>query len=74
MHSRLKRSVSRSLKQRLRFLQPANPDLDEQITRMHHERATLERRVVVLESQLRNMADSRWLKFGRRLGFGPKVD
>jgi SAM-dependent methyltransferase len=50
------------------------PNSEAQATRMHRERAALERRVVALESQLRTVADSRWLKLGRRFGLGPKVD
>jgi len=33
----------------------------------------LQRRVVALESQLRIAANSRWLKLGQRLGFGPRL-
>jgi SAM-dependent methyltransferase len=50
-----------------------NPQLENQILRLHNEKATLERRVAALESQLRMAADSRWLKLGRRLGYGPKL-
>jgi len=50
-----------------------NPQLENQISRLHNEKATLERRVAALESQLRMAADSRWLKLGRRLGYGPKL-
>jgi hypothetical protein len=50
-----------------------NPELEAQTSRHHHEKAALERRVAALESQLRIAADSRWLKLGRRLGFGPKL-
>ena len=49
------------------------PELEAQMSRLHHEKAALERRVAALESQLRIAADSRWLKLGRRLGFGPKL-
>ncbi len=51
----------------------ANPQLENQISRLHNEKAALERRVAALESQLRMAADSRWLKLGRRLGYGPKL-
>ena len=50
-----------------------NPQLENQISRLHNEKAALERRVTALESQLRMAADSRWLKLGRRLGYGPKL-
>ncbi len=50
-----------------------NPQLENQISRLHNEKAALERRVAALESQLRIAADSRWLKLGRRLGYGPKL-
>ena len=50
-----------------------NPQLENQISRLHNEKAALERRVAALESQLRMAAESRWLHLGRRLGLGPKL-
>jgi SAM-dependent methyltransferase len=55
------------------LVQAGNPQLENQISRLHNEKAALERRVTALESQLRLAADSRWLKLGRRLGYGPKL-
>jgi len=51
----------------------ANPELASQMSRLHNEKAALERTVAALESQLRVAADSRWLKLGRRLGLGPNL-
>ena len=51
----------------------ANPELASQMSRLHNEKAALERTVAALESQLRVAADSRWLKLGQRLGLGPKL-
>jgi SAM-dependent methyltransferase len=50
----------------------ASPEPDAQMTHLHKEKANLERRVAALESQLRMVSDSRWLKLGKRFGFGPK--
>jgi hypothetical protein len=50
----------------------AGAEGEVQITRLHNEKAALERRVAALESQLRIISDSRWLKLGQRLGFGFK--
>jgi SAM-dependent methyltransferase len=47
--------------------------LESEMSRVHNDKAALERRVAALESQLRIVGDSRWLKLGRRLGFGPKL-
>jgi len=49
---------------------PPAPSLD--LKGVDRERAAMERRILALESQLRIMADSRWLKLGRRFGIGPK--
>jgi len=54
-------------------VEAGNPQLENQISRLHNEKAALERRVAALESQLRMAADSRWVKLGRRLGYGPKL-
>ncbi len=51
---------------------PGNPELEAQIAQLHKEKANLDRRIAALESQLRMVADSRWVKLGGRLGFGPK--
>jgi len=39
-------------------VQAGNPQLENQISRLHNEKAALERRVAALESQLRMAADS----------------
>lgn len=53
--------------------QAGNPQLENQISRLHNEKAALERRLATLENRLNLAAESRWLKLGQRLGFGPKL-
>ena len=48
--------------------------LDGRSLQLHQEKANLERRLATLETQLRNISDSRWLKLGERLGLGPKFE
>ena len=51
---------------------PAEEVPDERLLKLHEQKASLERRVATLESQLRIVSESRWLNLGKRLGFGPK--
>ena len=51
----------------------ANADLEAENARLHEEKAALEHRLGTRESQLRMIADSRWVKFGNRFGVGPKL-
>ena len=53
--------------------QAGNPQLENQISRLHNEKAALERRLATLENRLNLAADSRWLKLGQKLGLGPKL-
>ena len=50
-----------------------NPQLENQISRLHNEKAALERRLATVENRLQLAADSRWLKLGQRFGLGPKL-
>ena len=50
-----------------------NPQLENQISRLHNEKAALERRLATLENHLNLAADSRWLKLGQKFGLGPKL-
>ena len=54
-------------------VQAGNPQLENQISRLHNEKAALERRLATLENKLNLAADSRWLKLGQRFGLGPKL-
>jgi SAM-dependent methyltransferase len=47
---------------------------DEPDAPSHKETRMLEHRIAALESQLRAISESRWMKLGRRLGFGPKLN
>jgi len=50
------------------------PRVDARLTQLHEEKAALEERLATVETQLRLAAGSRWLKLGRRLGLGPRLD
>ncbi len=52
-----------------------NPQLENQISRgfLFFEKAALERIVTALEEPIAMAADSRWVKLGRRLRYGPKL-
>ncbi len=52
----------------------SNSDLDTRIAHLHAEKAALECRVSTLENQMRLAAGSRWLRLGRALGLGPRLD
>jgi SAM-dependent methyltransferase len=52
---------------------PDEIDMDSRVARLHKEKAALERRLETVETQLRLAAGSRWLRLGRRLGFGPNL-
>jgi hypothetical protein len=54
-------------------VQAGNPQLENQISRLHNEKAALERRLATLENRLNLAADSRWLKLGQKFGLGPKL-
>lgn len=49
-------------------------ELESQIAWMRSERVAMEHRMDMLESKLRMVAESRWVKLGRRFGVGPKMD
>ena len=55
-------------------LSASNTNIDTRIAHLHAEKAALERRVGTLENQMRLAAESRWLRLGRTLGFGPRLD
>jgi len=48
-------------------------ELVDQIAQLREENAVLDHRASTLEQQLRLAANSRWLRFGNRLGFGPRL-
>ena len=49
-------------------------NLNARIAQLHAEKSQLEERVETLDNQVRLAAASRWLKLGRTLGFGPRLD
>jgi hypothetical protein len=47
---------------------------DARLPQLYRENAALKYRLETVETQLRLAAGSRWLKLGRRLGFGPNLE
>jgi SAM-dependent methyltransferase len=56
-----------------RQAEPA-PHVDPRLTHVRQEKAALEERLAIVETKLRLAAGSRWLRLGRRLGLGPRLD
>src|SRR5258708_15037782 len=52
----------------------SNGELEAEIARLREEKTAVEHRAVTLESQLGMVAESRWVRLGRRFGVGPKID
>ena len=50
------------------------PGADARLAHLYKEKAALERRLETVETQLRLAAGSRWIRLGRRLGLGPRLD
>jgi SAM-dependent methyltransferase len=47
--------------------------LEAQALQSHKEKANLERRIATFETQMRMLAESRWIKLGNWFGVGPKL-
>ena len=50
------------------------PGADARLAHLYKEKAALEERLGIVETQLGLAAGSRWLKLGRRLGLGPNLE
>jgi len=49
-------------------------DMDSRIVQLQKEKAELQSRIEIIETQLRLAAGSRWLRLGRKLGLGPNLE